>query len=458
MTMPLLDINKVISKPGSERAILSIILRYPDKIVECESNNLKSDHFSVDGHRYLYSIICFLYTNPEINSIDALLIYTSIRQPNVKTAVDELGGLEYIESLFNAEISDNLSYYVKEIKDLYTKREIYTMSKNLQSGILQNKYESADILITDLQNKTLEVAVESESSDEVYRMGSDTERVLQERMENRSSIPGLAMGWTQYDSVTQGANGNDLIVIVGESKVGKSAILIQYVVNWSIRDGLPGLYLDTEMDSRNQEDRILSCLSGIPFEEVVNGQFAVDTIYGNASSKRAAIEGATRKLQDNKCFHIYVPNFSADDVSKKIRKFKLKENIAYAIFDYIKLPSSEIAGLGDASEYQKLGYLTSALKDSAGICDIPVITAAQGNKSLIGCNDPDANQLGGSYRILQIASKLMFLTHKSNAQMMAENYTKGNRRLFVKYQRNGKSNNEAINFQFEEPILRFKEV
>ncbi len=453
-----LDISKIISKPGSERAVLSIILRYPDKIVDCETSGVKSDHFSVPGHKFLYSIICFLYTNPEINNIDALVIYNSIRQPNVKEAIDELGGLDYVESLFSADISDNLSYYVKEVKDLYTKREVYSMSKKLQTGILQDKYESADLLITDLQNKTLEMAMGSEDSSEVYRMGTDAERVLQERLEMRSSIPGLAMGWTQFDTITQGANGNDLIVIVGESKVGKSAILNQFVVNWSIRDGLPGLYLDTEMDSRNQEDRLISCISGVPFEEVVNGHFAIDTIYGSASSKRAAVEDAVRKLQDNKCFHIYMPNFNADEVSKKIRKFTLSENIGYAIFDYIKLPSSEVAGLGDTSEYQKLGYLTSALKDSAGICDIPVITAAQGNKSLIGCDDPDANQLGGSYRILQIASKLMFLTHKSNAQMMAENYSKGNRRLFVKYQRNGKSNNEPLNFQFDEPILRYREV
>ena len=60
-----IDINQIISKPGSERSILSIILNNNDKIVECESNNLFAKHFSVPGIR-LSILLSVIFTVEKI--------------------------------------------------------------------------------------------------------------------------------------------------------------------------------------------------------------------------------------------------------------------------------------------------------------------------------------------------------------------------------------------------------
>ena len=92
----------------------------------------------------------------------------------------------------------------------------------------------------------------------------NTEEVLDERAKNPSQIPGLETGWTELDRYTNGAQGGDLIIVCAESKVGKSVLLTNWATKLSIKDQIPIIYFDTEMNEREQEDRILSNLTGIP--------------------------------------------------------------------------------------------------------------------------------------------------------------------------------------------------
>jgi replicative DNA helicase len=115
------------------------------------------------------------------------------------------------------------------------------------------------------------------------------------------------MGWTKFDKVTQGYKGNELTVWCGLSKTGKSAVLINHARKLSVEDGIPGLYIDTEMTDREQEDRLLASISSVPYEEIVNGMFARDTDYGLGANKIAKLKEALQKVKQAKLYHIYMP-------------------------------------------------------------------------------------------------------------------------------------------------------
>jgi hypothetical protein len=91
------------------------------------------------------------------------------------------------------------------------------------------------------------------------------------------------------------------------------------------------------------------------------------------------------------------------------------------------------------------------------ICSIPVITAAQANRSAIGSTELDANAIGGSYRILQMATRLVFIRNKTNQELAAEGFSSGNMKVNVRYQRNGASNCDDIHVMFDRPCLSMKE-
>ncbi len=381
-----------------------------------------------------------------------------------KGAVTKLGGLDYLMLLEETRMpEDNLEIFIEKMKQSYTRKMMYQIAKDTMDFVISDK---ADVLnpseiISYAEQRITDLGINSQGSEDVYKMGDNTEEVLAKRAETPSSVPGLEVGWVEYDSLTNGAQPGDLIVICAPSKTGKSVTLTNWATKLSILDKLPVLYIDTEMNSREQEDRILANLTGIPHDEIVSGMYVMDTVNGTASEKIQKLKDAREKLSLGNYYHVYMPQFTIEKVSSLVRKFQMQFGIVALFFDYIKIPSNG-ANFRDAQEYQKLGFFTSGLKDLAGMLQIPVFSACQTNRSDNETEDPNESNIGGSYRILQLASKLIFLYNKSQERVQErvakDGFANGNQQLHIKFQRNGQSDCQPINIMFNKPILRQQEV
>lgn len=445
-----------LNKAGMERAILSIILRTPDKAINCIAENLYSEHFGIRINSILYSIIMFLTQSEGVEHLDSMLIYNAITDEESKAELNEIGGLNYIDALVNACVADNLLFYIKQIKKVAVKRMIFGLGERIVTDMLNSPDdEEPTEYISRIQSLMLELIV-GERASEGYRMGTGTRERLRTRAENPNATAGYMLGWSKFDEITQGFVGNDLCVIVGESKTGKSTLLLNMAERLS-STGLKGLYIDTEMNEVEQEDRLIAMLSQVPFQEIRNGKFNEDTEFGSKSEKATAINRVTEQLENTILFHEYLPSFTIEKVTALVKQYKIKHDIDYCIFDYIKLPTSDVNNLQSAQEYQRLGYFTTCLKDLAGVLNIPIITACQSNRTNLGGTTPDASSIGGSYRILQYATKLLFIRNKQEYEMTNEGFRHGNQVLRIGYQRHGAFGID-INMQFDRPILRIKEV
>ena len=153
-----------------------------------------------------------------------------------------------------------------------------------------------------------------------------------------------------------------------------------------------------------------------------------------------------------------MPNFTVERVTALARKFKLQHDISALFFDYLKMPSSQLGMLKSAQGWQILGYLTSNLKDLAGELNIPIWSACQENRTYLTDGKKNEKNVGGSDRILQFASKLLFLSNKTEEEIMKEGIINGNQTLYIAYQRNGESDCPPINIMFDKPKLTQKEV
>ena len=74
-------------------------------------------------------------------------------------------------------------------------------------------------------------------------------------------------------------------MVCARAKTGKSTLLTTWAEKFGIQDTLPILYIDSEMNEREQEDRILSMKTLIPHSEIVSGMYVVDTENGTAEEK-----------------------------------------------------------------------------------------------------------------------------------------------------------------------------
>jgi replicative DNA helicase len=433
-------------------------LKNSDKLIDVEAQNIYPEHMSVPGNKNTFTAMLYLKSKnirPEPMAIMEVL------SGDAKASVEELGGLDYLMTLQEAHVPEgNLPIFIEKIMQSYTRKAMHNIAESVRDFVLSEKSAvlNPSEIISFAEQRIADLGVNTQGDDDVYKMGDNTENVLALRAESPAKVPGLEVGMQTYDDLTNGAQPGDLIIVCAPSKTGKSVLLTNWANKLSIIDKLPVLYIDSEMTSREQEDRLLANLTGIPAKEIVSGMYVMDTENGLAVDKVARLKEAREKLKMGNYYHVYMPQFTIEKVTALVRKFQLQFGIVALFFDYIKIPSNQ-ADFKSAQEYQKLGFFTSGLKDIAGLLQMPVFTACQANRSDVATEKPDESSIGGSYRILQLASKLMFLYNKSEERIAKDGGAQyGNQQLFIKWQRNGDSDCPPINIKFDKPILRMEEA
>ena len=449
----------IINNPNSERSLLSLCLNNADLLVEVESNEVYSQHFTIPAHRHIFTAMMYLYSKGTKPS--PLSIMEVITDKKAKEEIENFGGLSYIEDMSLMEIDkSNLKIFCAKIKQTYARKELYDVCETAKNFMLSDESEKLNPseLVGQIENKLTDIANSAINETSVYKMGTDLQQRLEERAKQPTLVAGLQVGWTVFDRLTNGGQAGDLIIVCARAKMGKSVILTNWAKTFAIEDELPVLYIDTEMTSEEQEDRLVSMITQIPVQEIVTGLFAVDTENGTAQEKIQKIKDAVQQIKNAPYYHVYMPNFSAEKVTALAKQYKAKFNIQALFMDYIKIPASQGGSLQQIKEYQALGFFTSTLKDIAGTLKIPVYSAVQENRNDEKGTEKGAGNVAGSDRILQLATKLMFLYAKTEEQIERDSTVLGNRQLKIAYQRNGESDCPPINLQFDNQVVTIREV
>jgi replicative DNA helicase len=421
------------------------------------SAGLLPDMFAVDGHRFIWMAMAYLVNKGE--ELDPISITNVYTDEKAKEAIDELGGLDYIEAMKSTPVASNTAMFVGHIMQASARRAVYEQAKRIQQEAVKNDEADLNEYLGGVEAGFRDISIDYQVASEVKKIGDDIGDRLKDRLLKPKDVIGLKTGWRNFDLATQGLKAGELTIVGARSKTGKSVTLLNWCNKISVDDGLPVLYIDTEMFTEEQEDRLLAMRSGVPEAEIKNGMFGKDTVNGTARDKIAKVQKASKDLKSAPFYHVYLPHFTPEKVMALARKYQLQHGVQMVVFDYIKLPSSDSHGA--EKEYQKLGYLTSTLKDLAGLLQVPVITAVQLNRT--GANqikeggEPDETAIAGSDRILQLANRLCFLWWMDEEDR-AISTGGANQKFKIAFQRGGASNMTSFNIRFKGEILRQEEV
>lgn len=376
------------------------------------SNGLLPSDFAVDGHRFIWMAMAYLVEKGEqLDPISITNVYTDER---ANQAIQDLGGLDYIEAMKDTPVAPNTAMFVGHIRQASARRAIYERAEKLKEKALKDQETDMNSFLGDAEAEMRDVAIEYQIAQDVVKIGDGIGERLKQKLLNPMDVIGLKTGWKAFDKASLGLIKGELTIVGARSKVGKSTVLLNWCRKISIEDKVPVLYIDTEMYKEEQEDKFLSMLSGVPHSEVRNGMFGKDTINGSARDKIGRIQEASKQLTEAPFYHVYLPHFTLENIQALSRKYQIEHGVQLIVFDYIKLPSSN-ANLGD-KEYQALGYLTSGLKDLAGQLQVPVISAVQLNRGAVGKEDITEADIAGSDRILQLANRVCFLRRSSEEE------------------------------------------
>ncbi len=419
----------------AEKMILSCML-INSNVIEIVLKNLTIEAFYFKNHQEIFKTIILLHKNKKV--IDIITLTTFLQETG---KINQIGGIKVLIELINQV--PNLVYlndYLKLVKDKFIRRLLIKLAyRILNSSYITNI--SLEKILNDLDyeifnlTNTFQLKNLVSSTDLIYK-------VFLELKENSINpiLPGLASGFYSLDSVTQGFQNSDLIIIAGRPSIGKTAFALSIILNVLNSSKLPVLIFSLEMSKKQIVYRLLSMETNISQLRLRSGK-----LYKTDWIKLNKILKIFSKLP---LFIDDTSNLSIYDIRSKIKVINLRyQKIGLVVVDYLQLMQSIEAK--NENRVQELAKITRSLKNIASDFNLPVIALSQLSRNIETRSDkkPILSDLRESGSIEQDAD-LVLMLYQNETRLKNDFYPNSIKiiDLIVAKQRNGPTGNLKIKF------------
>jgi len=426
----------------AEKMILNCLL-VSSESVEVTFQALSIEAFYFKNHQEIYKAIIFMYKNKL--PIDILTLITFLQDNGL---LEKIGGVKVLIELISQV--PNLVYleeYIRLVKDKFLRRSLIKLGYEIiNSSYITNT--SLESMITTFENKLFNLVTEMKAQ-KLFTSAELLNQVFVELKEKslNPSLPGLSSGYEDLDSLTQGFQKSDLIIIAGRPSMGKTALGLNISLNVIKESKLPVLFFSLEMSKEQIMYRLLSIESGISQTRLKSGK-----LYQTDWLKLNKIINMMSKFP---FFIDDTPDLSIQDIKSKIKTILFEQaQIGLIIIDYLQLmqnPKSQIE-----NRVQELSQITRALKNIARQFNIPIIALSQLSRNVENRMDkkPILSDLRESGSIEQDADLVLMLYQNKDLNIKQnENRDYYLTELIIAKQRNGPIG--TIQLKFDQKKTKF---
>lgn len=438
------EAKELFCRPGDERALLSYAVKRADNFYTICSK-IEENDFLYPEHRTIYILLKTLVDKGGLDKFDLSMI---VNEAQANGVLKNIGGYDYVESIADMPLEQqNLSHCVENVLESSTKYRLYkdllvsmdTIADNAKTG------RNSEDLIGLVESKIMDLSTRMRSISEPRDFTDGLMEYIDERRANPVEQSGISTGFVILDHQIDGLIPGTLTIVSARKKMGKSAFLSNVAAHVAYREKIPVLYVDTEMSFEEWRDRLIAMLTGVEERVVKHGGYDSET-YNK-------IQAGLRVVEKGKIFHERMPGYSVDKLTALYKKYKIKENIGLAVFDYIKEPDSTSVDR-QRREWQILGDVATRMKDLAGVLGIPFLTAVQLNRE---------GDVAGSDRISWFADIVMNWKEREKEEIdnnkAATGDEGGQYKLVIRdTRRGGRTPEEGISYIFRKKRLLIKEA
>jgi len=441
---------------GAERAILSILMQKPELLFEVD-DILDGDDFTNGGAKVIYSLIKDILLTDKDAVIDHYTLISHAESKGVSNFLEITHNGELLEAISQTTVNPStLGRHVNAVKTMTIKRNTIGMLDSLKDDVDDFKGEAIDIknMVEDRVFREMR-ALESGDED-IVRIDQDYEATINKYAEDNDII-GLNVGLPRWQRDCGGIRNGTVTGIFARAKTGKSQFSAWCGAQTAIYQQLPVLYLDTELQLRDQQMRLTSILSKIPFHRVESGAWKSDNI------ELEKIKECFGLVKDSPFYYKNIAGRSVNYVIPVIRKFfhkyvgESKGDVVKCliIYDYIKLMSAN--DIKNAQEHQVLGFLLSAIHDVAAQLNIPILALGQLNREALKMDNEYV--VAGSDKITHNVDSLTIFRQKRQDEVDADGILRGTHIFKVPIARKGPGHTDGdhINITFDKSSGQFRE-
>ena len=429
----------------AEQMILSGLLISYDAI-EISIQSLPIEAFYFKNHQEIYKAIIYLYQNNR--SIDILTVLTFLQDNGL---LQQIGGIKVLIELISQ--IPNLAYldeYLALVKDKFLRRCLIKLGyETINSAYITNV--SLEKILTECENKIFNLTTETKSQTLVS--SSELLNAIFLDLKEKSLNPkllGLTSGFYELDSLTQGFQKSDLIILAGRPAMGKTAFSLNIAMTAIRQSKLPILFFSLEMSKEQIIYRLLSMETNINQIRLKNGKLS--------QTDWIKLTKAIKILSKLPLFIDDTVNLSINDIRSKIKTILFEQKkIGLVILDYLQL--MQLSKTKVDNRAQELSQITRLLKTIAREFNIPIIALSQLSRNVENRIDkkPVLSDLRESGSIEQDADLVLMLYRNSSAtKENLPSLDSEQIELILAKHRNGPTG--TVKLRFDEKRMRFSSL
>ena len=220
--------------------------------------------------------------------------------------------------------------------------------------------------------------------------------------QHRGQLMGLRTGFTAIDSIMQGLQASDFIVLAARPSVGKTSLALNMAESIAMREGKSVGVFSLEMSKEQLVLRLLSSVTNIDSYNLRSG------FLGEMDFPKIA--DAMGRLEQAKIFIDDTASISVMELRTKARRLKMESGLDLVIVDYLQLMQPSQSSR-DSNRVQEVSEISRGLKALARELEIPVLALSQLSRQMENREKavPRLSDLRESGAIEQDADVVLFL-------------------------------------------------
>ena len=420
----------------AEKIVLSCLL-ISYEAVEITIKTVRVETFYFINHQEIYKAIVEMYRKKV--PINVISVNDFLKETG---CLEKIGGTKVLLELLNQ--IPNLVYleeYIQLIQDKFLRRSLINLGyEAINSAYITNI--PLEKILADFEKKSFKLTselIEEKKLTTAELFSSIFLELKQKAL--KPELPGLTSGFYDLDSLTQGFQKSDLIILAGRPSMGKTAFVLNITENILKNYKLPIIFFSLEMSKEQLIYRLLSNETGISQTRLKLGN-----LYKEDWNKLKKSIQLYSKLP---FFINDEPNITIYDLRSKIKKIIFEQtNIGLIVIDYLQLLLN--SKIKTENRVQELSQITRSLKAIAKEFQTPIIALSQLSRNVENRINkrPILSDLRESGSIEQDADLVLMLYRENYYNSTTEKFEKlAPAELIIAKHRNGPLGVVKLSFQ-----------
>jgi len=340
------------------------------------ADTVSADDFYVERNARIFAALATL--SAEGLPMDVVTVGERLKQNG---ELSRVGGMAYLVELCErVPTAANIEHYALIVRENAVLRRMIRVSTEIIEQAYSSAGDSAEFI--DRAERSIFEISEANARSGPLRVDTlipDAVANIEQLIERKSEITGVASGFADLDRLTAGFQPSDLVIVAGRPSMGKTAFCLNIAENVAIPrtvtpdQPMTGVAIfSLEMSREQLVMRMLCSQASLNMSDLRIGKVH-DRQYGELARAAGRLGHAPVYVDDT-------PGLSVLELRARARRLKRdpNANLGLIIVDYLQL----MRGNGEDSREQEISSISRALKGLAKELHVPVIALSQLNRQV----------------------------------------------------------------------------